>query len=354
VAKSKKRRRSLFVKIILYTLILSIIVGGFVVFNIYNRVYSPNVFIDSQKSGLIYINTGSTYDQVRDSLFSRGLILNMNSFEWVAEKKGYKNRVKPGRYRLKDGMSNEDLVNLLRSGEQEPITLRFNNLRLKEELAVEISEQLEADSIAIIELLHEPEYVEGLGFTVQNVMCMFIPNSYEFYWNTNANEFFDKMREEYDKFWSKSRKIKAKKLGLTPVEVSVLAAIVQKETSKNDEKPTVAGVYLNRLRKKMPLQADPTLIFALKDFSIKRVLNKHKKIDSPYNTYKNLGLPPGPITLPEISSIDAVLNAEEHEYIYFCAKDDFSGYHNFAESYKQHLKNARAWQKALNNKKIFK
>ncbi|MCI5056522.1 MAG: endolytic transglycosylase MltG [Flavobacteriales bacterium] len=349
-----KRRKSLITKIVLSVLAIIGIVGGFIVYDIYNRVYSPNVFIEGDDSGLFFIHTGANYDQVRDSLISHGLIKNENSFDWVAEKKGYKTRIKPGRYRLKDQMSNEDLVNLLRSGDQEPITLRFNNLRLKEDLAVVISEQLEADSMELIELLHEPDFVEQMGFSVQNVMCMFIPNTYEFYWNTDAAGFMQKMKKEYDKFWSKTRKSKAKKLGLTPKEVSILAAIVQKETSKNDEKPIVAGVYLNRLDKKMPLQADPTLIFALKDFSIKRVLNKHKKIDSPYNTYKNLGLPPGPITLPEVSSIDAVLNAEDHEYVYFCAKDDFSGYHNFAETYKQHLKNAKAWQKALNNKKIYK
>ncbi|NQY68796.1 MAG: endolytic transglycosylase MltG, partial [Flavobacteriales bacterium] len=215
-----------------------------------------------------------------------------------------------------------------------------------------IGKQIEADSISILTLLKDGHYLNRINVKSESVLSIFIPNTYEFYWDTSAQDFIQRMKKEYGEFWSVSRLKKAKKVGLSKIEVSVLASIIQKETSKNDEKPRIAGVYLNRLKKGMKLQADPTLIYALKDFTIRRVLNKHKLIDSPYNTYMNAGLPPGPICLPEIASIDAVLESESHNYLFFCAKEDFSGYHSFAASYGQHLLNARRYQRELNKRKI--
>ncbi|MDD2345751.1 MAG: endolytic transglycosylase MltG, partial [Bacteroidales bacterium] len=217
-----------------------------------------------------------------------------------------------------------------------------------------ISQQIEADSLSIINVLNDTAFILSKGFDHYNRISVFIPNTYEIWWNTTAQQLYDKMYSEYQKFWNEDRKNKAKLLNMNPLEVISLAAIVEQETSKKDERPKVAGVYLNRIKTGMPLQADPTLIFAAGDFSIRRVLNHHKEIESPFNTYKYTGVPPGPICVPSISSIDAVLDFENHNYIFFCAKDDFSGYHNFAVSYNEHLINARKYQAAMNRKKIMK
>lgn len=348
-----KKKKYLVLKFFLGFIFLLAAAGGIIAYKFYNMIYQPNVVLGEKKTEFFYIRTGSTLHDVVNSLYEKNYILNRNSFEWVAEKKKFKNNIHPGRYLIKSGMNNDELINLLRSGKQEPLRVTFNNIRLKHELASAISLFLEADSSAIMKLLEDENYCRNFGFNKENILCMFIPNTYEFFWNTSAEQFFERMKIEYDKFWNDERKTKAKNIGLTEKQVSVLASIVQNETHMNDEKPRVAGVYINRIKKDMLLQADPTLIFALKDFSIKRVLNIHKETESPYNTYKYKGLPPGPICIPEISSLDAVLNYEKHDYFYFCAKDDFSGYHNFAKTYAQHCINANSFQKALNKKKIY-
>ena len=282
------------------------------------------------------------------------IIKDRKSFEWLAEKKNYPSHVLPGRYRISEQMSNNDLINMLRSGKQEPLMVTFNNLRTLDELAGVIADQLEADSATFANYFHDPETAEQNGFTRENFPVMFIPDSYEFYWNTSPEEFVKRMKREYIAFWSKGRIQKAEKDDLSPEQVSVLASIVEQESLHSDENPLIAGVFINRLNKGIPLQSDPTIIFALQDFNIHRVLNKQKLIDSPYNTYRNRGLPPGPICIPSKSAIDAVLNYEDHNYLYFCAKPDFSGYHNFAKTLSQHNKNARLYQQALNRRKIFK
>ncbi|PCJ88446.1 MAG: aminodeoxychorismate lyase [Flavobacteriales bacterium] len=340
-------------KIFISLLVVLLLVGGYLGYQLHSMIYQPNVTLHGKETDFLYIPTGSELKDVVNLLYEKNYVINRNSFEWWAEKKKYKT-IKPGRYLIRADMSNDELIALLRSGEQVPINVIFNNIRLKQDLAGVIGRQLEADSVKFLQLLSDEEIAIKYGFTAESFLCMFIPNTYEFYWNTSSEEFAEKIAKEYKKFWNDSRKKKAKKLNLTQTEVSVLAAIVQKETKMNDEKPRVAGVYLNRLKKEMLLQADPTLIFALGKFDIHRVLNKHKKIDSPYNTYMHKGLPPGPITLPEISSIDAVLNSEQHDYLYFCAKSDFSGYHNFAKTYSQHKQNARKFQRALNKKGVYK
>lgn len=349
-----KKKKYTVIKILFSLFILAIIASGIIGYKFYRMIYQPNVVLGEKKTEFFYIPTGSSLPDVVNSLYEKNFILNRNSFEWVADKKKYRNNVHPGRYLLRAGMNNEELIDLLRSGKQEPVRVTFNNVRLKPELAGIISMYLEADSAHIMQMLEDADQCKKFGFNRENILCMFIPNTYEFYWNTSSVEFFQRMNDEYIRFWDNERKAKIKKTGLTEVQVSVLASIVQKETSMNDEKPRVAGVYLNRIKDDMLLQADPTLIFALKDFSIKRVLNIHKETESPYNTYKYKGLPPGPICIPEISSIDAVLNHEKHDYYYFCAKDDLSGYHNFAKTYAQHCLNASSFQKMLNKQKIFK
>ncbi len=340
-------------KILITALVLLTVVAGYSAWQFYAMVYNPNIgFTENDK--YFYIPTGSDFRQVSAVLSENGIIQNKASFDWVAEQKKYKLNIKPGRYLLKAGMSNNDLINLLRSGEQEPVTVTFNNVRLKEGLAGKVASFIEADSTELMQLLNDPVFVSKYGFNTVTFFTLFVPNTYEFWWNTSAEQFMERMASEYRAFWTDQRKYKAEKLGLSQSEVSILASIVQKETNRNDEKPTVAGVYLNRLKKGMLLQADPTLIFANRDFTARRVLNRHKRIDSPYNTYMYKGLPPGPICLPSPTSIDAVLNAKDHGYLFFCAKADGSGYHSFAVTYSEHRKNARAFQRELNRKKVYR
>jgi len=338
-------------KILLTIFFILILAGAGVVYYLYRQILAPNVSV-TKENEFVYLPTGSTFSQVVDSLQASGMLQNVASFQWVAERMGYPEKVKPGKYQLRDGMNNRELVQLLRSGKQVPVKLIFNNIRTKSDLAGKISRQLEVDSLQLLQLLNDSAVLSPLGFNTENILCMFIPNTYEVYWNMSAEKFFKKMDTEYESFWNKTRLQKAKDEGLTPIQVSVLASIVQSETSRNSEKSTIAGVYMNRLRKNWKLEADPTLIYAMNDFSIKRVLNEYKEIDSPYNTYKYFGLPPGPICLPEISSLEAVLNFSSHDYMYFCAREDLSGYHSFASDLKTHMLNARRYQAELNRRNI--
>jgi UPF0755 protein len=334
-------------------LVILICLGGASAWELYSIIYGSNVGLDKDKVYFL-VPTGSTYQDVSNALVEQGYIDSQATFDWVAEQKKYKLNVRPGRYRLKDGMSNNELVNLLRAGLQEPVMVTFNNVRFKEDLAGKVGKIIEADSTEIIDLLNSQSFVSEYGMTTTTFLTLFLPNTYEFWWNTSAEEFVERMAKEYKSFWTEERRTKAKNLGLSQSEVSILASIIQKETNKADEKPTVAGVYYNRLKKGMLLQADPTLVYANRDFSARRVLNKHKLIDSPYNTYKYKGLPPGPICLPSIQSLDAVLNIKSHNYLYFCAKPDGSGYHSFACTYNEHLQNAREFQRELNKRQVFK
>ena len=325
------------------------------VYELYSRVYQPNIVLPYNTEKYIYIPTSAEFHDVVKVLSENGLLINANSFEWLAKQKKYTSNIKAGRYKINRALNNNDLVNLLRSGKQTPIKVTFNNLRNKEQLAGRIASQIEADSLSIINYITDTTFLNKLQLTTDNVACLFIPNTYEFYWNTSVEGFVNRMVKEYSSFWNSSRKKKAAAIKLNYYQVSALASIVEKEQNiKRDERPEIAGLYLNRLKKRMKLESDPTLIFALNDFSIKRVLNKDKKVDSPYNTYKHKGLPPGPICIPSINAIDAVLNASDNKYIFMCAKEDFSGYHNFAKTYTKHLINARKYQKALNKRKIMR
>jgi len=334
--------------------LVAIMFFGYLAWEYYGRIYASNVDL-SQSSVEFYIKSNWTYDSVKTALVDQNIIKDKAGFEWVAQQKKYPELVKPGRYLIFDGMSNNKLINLLRIGEQKPVKVVVRSVRNKTQLAAQVSSYIEADSAQIMQKLTDPNFCSKYGFTTTSIFTLFVPNTYEFYWNTSAEEFIERMAREYKRFWTDERKTKARNIGLTQSEVFVLASIVQSEQGAHpDERDDVAGLYLNRLRKGMKLESDPTLIHALGDYSIKRVLNVHKQVDSPYNTYQNAGLPPGPILLPELSSLDAVLNASKHNYIFMCAKEDFSGYHNFAVSYREHINNAKRYQRELNKRKIFR
>jgi UPF0755 protein len=306
------------------------------------------------KTVLLYLPTGSTYEQVLDSINSGISIRNPGIFKMFAEKKRYPSNIKPGRYAIKGNLSYLQLLNMLRSGHQSPVNVTFNNIRTLNDLAGKVGNQIEADSADIIRFLIDSSNYSKDGFDRENIISVFIPNTYEFYWNTTAGEFYSRMLKEYRKFWNSERLAKAREKKLAPEEVSILASIIDCEASKTDEKPRIAGVYINRLRRNIPLQADPTIMFALNDFTVTRVLFRHLKTDSPYNTYMHAGLPPGPIGCPSISGLDAVLNAEQNDYLYFAAKADFSGYHNFSRTLAEHNRFAGLYQKELDKRKIFR
>jgi UPF0755 protein len=347
-----RRKKSFFKKFLWSLLFMILLSGSITAYVYYIKIFKPNVSLNYQEEAYIYIPSGADFEDVLQLLNDSGFISNASSFRWVAEQKKYTKRIKPGRYLIKNGLSNNNLVNLLRSGSQEPVKVVFNNLRTKEEFASKIAQQLELDSLELLSAMNENSFLYSVELNDYNVTSLFIPNTYEFYWNTSVETFLSRMAAEHHHFWNDSRKAKAKKLNLTQSQVSTLASIVQKETIKRDEQNVVAGLYINRLEKNMKLQSDPTVIFALGDFTIKRVLNKDLKFKSPYNTYLNKGLPPGPICIPSIGAIDAVLNPQSHDYIFMCAKEDFSGYHNFAKNGVQHTINARKYRKALNDRGI--
>ena len=318
----------------------------------YQVVYTPNILVD-QKDRMLLIPSGATFKQVQDQLYEGEYVSDLLSFSTLAKLMKYDQYIKPGRFLLSANMSNIQAIRLLRSGKQEPVDVTFNNIRLKTELASRLCENLEADSTQLLTFLNDAKFVEKYGFTTENILTMFLPNTYELYWTTDAQGVFERFNKEYTNFWNDQRLKKASNLNMSPKEVSILASIVESETNKPDEAPKVAGLYLNRLKRNIALQADPTLVFAAQDFTIKRVLNKHKEIDSPYNTYKYTGLPPGPIRIPSVNAINAVLNYEDHNYLYMCAKEDFSGYHNFATNLSTHQANARRYQRALSQAGIY-
>jgi UPF0755 protein len=321
-------------KITYFILILLIIAFfGFIFF--FKLLFADNIDNhSSKKEHVFYIHTGDSYSKVLKSLKEQHIIKDMESFKLVSSKLKYEESIKPGRYLIDNNTGNLQLVRKLRAGAQDPVKITFNNIQNKEQLAKRIAAQIEATETELLTEFNNQQFLDSLQLTEDNFPTIFLANTYEFYWNTSSREFISRMLKEYNKFWTEKRKAKAQAIGLTPTEVIILASIVQKESTKYDEYPIISGVYLNRLKIGMPLQADPTVLHALKKLGIsRRVLHADLKIQSPYNTYINKGLPPGPICLPELKSIDETLNAEEHNYLYFCAREDFSGYSNFAESW---------------------
>ncbi len=341
-------------KIFIYATLILLLSSAVLGFMLWNTAFRPNVTTGHEKSADLYIPSGSGFNEVMDILEEKGLIKNRSTLEWLAVRKNYPNNINPGRYRLEDGMNNNELVNMLRSGNQLPVNLVFINHRRIENIASVVARQIEADSADIVNLAGDNEFLESLGFDKDGIPALFIPNTYEFFWNTSAEQFYRRMKIEYERFWNGDRDSKRNSHGLTRLQVSTLASIVGEETVKREEMPVIAGVYLNRLNRGMRLQADPTIKYAIGDFTVNRILKVHLETDSPYNTYKYAGLPPGPIVIPSVQSIDAVLNASEHNYLYFCAREDFSGYHRFARTLSEHNRNARLYQDALNQRRVFK
>jgi UPF0755 protein len=330
---------------LIFFLLFSVLLISFS-FYAYQMVYTPNILVEKQDR-LLVIPEHATFKTVQDELHKGDYVQDLISFSFLAKLMSYDKQVKPGRFILHANMSNRDAIRLLRSGKQEPVRITFNNVRLIKDLSEKITRNLEMTpdefEAAVVKFAMSNPY----GFNKDNVMVMFIPNTYEVYYNIQPDELIERLHSEYDGFWTDERKARAKEIGFTPIEVSILASIVQAESIKRSEAPKIAGLYINRLKKGIALQADPTLVYAVGDFALKRVLNEHKEIDSPYNTYRNRGLPPGPINMPEINSIDAVLHYTPSDYYYMCAKEDFSGNHNFTNSYAEHLKNAGRYQRAL-------
>ena len=326
-----------------------LIYGGIVA----NQIFSKNTKF-SENELFLYVPTGASYEDVKEIIAP--FVENMNRFEIVASKRSYPENIKPGRFLFTKGMNSYQLVKALRSNL--PVNLAFNNQERLENLAGRVGSQIEADSLSLLTSFKDSIFLKENGFTDENVLAMFIPNTYEIYWNTSAVKFRDKMIKEYRNFWNKERTEKAVRQGLSPIEATILASIVHKESVKKDERPRIAGVYLNRMSQGMPLQADPTVIYAIKkksnDFDqvIKRVFYNDLTMTSPYNTYVNIGLPPGPIAMPDITALEAVLNPEKNNFIYFCASVEHFGYHEFAATLAEHSVNAKKYSDWINSQGV--
>ena len=338
-------------KKIIYTVIgIIILISGIIAYNYYQKIFGKAITKDIV---LLIYSTDSLVD-IKDKIAAYSK--SPSTFLFIAAKKNF-SKPKSGRYLLKEGMSNNELVNMLRSGNQNALKVSFNNQDTLEKFAGRIAEQLEIDSISILNSFADDRFLSENKLTTKSVLQICIPNSYQIYWNISADGFRDKLLSEYHRFWNSSRLEKAKKLKMSKEEVIALASIVQKETAKNSERPIVAGLYLNRLKDGWPLQADPTVIYSIKeikgqDYAVKRVLTADLEIDSPYNTYKNTGLPPTLISMPDISSIDAVLNADNHNYMYMCASVEKLGFHAFAKTLTQHNNNAAKYHIWLNKQGV--
>ncbi|MDZ4716137.1 MAG: endolytic transglycosylase MltG [Cytophagales bacterium] len=315
-------------------------------FYFYQIVYTPNILVE-RSDRLFVIKSGTLYRQVLSDLDRQGFVNDMVSFGFLARLKNFDRKIQPGRYMLRRNMTNLAAIDALTVGRRELVSVTFTNVRLMDELDERITKNTGVTPDEFKKALYAFVADNTDGFTRENILCMFIPNTYQVYYNVVPEELISRMNDEFNRFWSEERKKKAAALGMTPIAVSILASIVQAETVKQDEAPRIAGLYINRLQKGIPLQADPTLVFAVGDFTLKRVLNEHKEVVSPYNTYKHAGLPPGPINMPSIASIDAVLDYEKSNYVYMCAREDFSGYHNFATNLQAHNANAARYQRAL-------
>jgi len=328
-----------------FILILLIIGGAFAI-----KILSPAFKTD--KVTYLCIDDKENYETILQQLETQSQIKDIHLFRHLASFMKYPQNIKIGKYEIQPQLNYLELVRMLRNGNQVPVNLTFNNIRLKKDFVERIGSQLMFGQEALSEKLDDPAVCQSLGFDTTTVMSMFIPNTYQVYWTISVNRFLERMKKEYTGFWTDERLKKAQAIPLSPVEVSVLASIVEEETAAQSEYPVVAGLYINRLRKGMLLQADPTVKFAVGDFELRRILNTHLEVNSPYNTYKNPGLPPGPIRIPSIAGIDAVLNYTHHNYLYMAAKADFSGRHNFAVTLSEHNRNADNWREALNRNNI--
>lgn len=347
MALQKKTKKRLIIGVLL---LLLLVAGTTTALFVRNQLTQP---FQLSETAYIYIDEQKDFEKIVNQLNQLGMP-SEKIFRQLSERMKYIPQIKTGRYAIKDGMNTIDVVRILRAGQQDPVRLTFNNIRLRENLAGRLSSQLMLDSTALLNRLNDQSLIDSLGFNADNFSVMFIPNTYEVWWDTSVESLIHRMKREYNTFWNENRLTKANALNLSPVEVSILASIVEEEATYADEYSTVAGLYLNRLQRGMRLEADPTVKYAVGDFSLRRILFRHLEVESPYNTYKVEGLPPGPIRIPSISAIDAVLSPRDHNYLFMCAKDDLSGRHNFAVTHAEHARNARRYQQALNNLKIYK
>ncbi|KAA6322538.1 hypothetical protein EZS27_027930 [termite gut metagenome] len=348
IQKNKKRLVLLLIAIGGILLLLGLIKGGQYYYYYVHPQFYPS------RTVYFYIDRDDNIDSVYNKLSKEGTSTGMKGFRRLAEKHRYAENIRCGRYAIQPNDNARTLFFRLSRGYQTPKNLIIGSARTREALARNLGKQIMADSAEIAQQLYDTTLCAKLGFNEETLMCLFIPDTYQVYWTVSPNELLERMKKEYDRFWNEERLAKAKDIGLTAGEISILASIVEEETNNNDERPVVAGLYINRLKRGMPLQADPTVKFALQDFALRRITNRHLGTDSPYNTYKHKGLPPGPIRNPSIKSIDSVLNYAKHNYIYMCAKEDFSGTHNFATNLAGHHANARKYQQALNKRKIYR
>ena len=338
-------------RIALAVLIILFLIGGILGFLAYKAIYSDNFQIEEATT--LFIPEGADFNQLQDSLVSNNIISNAQSFKWVAQLMKFEN-VKPGKYIIQPDWNNRECIQYLRLGQQTPVNVTFNNIRTVDELAGIFSKYLAEDSLDYLEAIMDSSFHNQNGYNPQTIISMFIPNTYEMYWNTSPGNILARMKTEHERFWNEERLKLQEESGFTKIEIYTLASIVQKETNIASEKPVMAGVYINRLNRGIPLQADPTVVFGVGDFTIRRVLNKHIAFDSPYNTYMYKGLPPGPIFMPDVNTIDAVLNYERHNYLYFCASPDKIGAHDFARTLTEHNRNANRYRRWLNKQKIYK
>ena len=313
------------------------------------KFFGPTVHAPKEK--FFYVPTGETYQGVKKSLNELDIVSGEKWFDWATRMIGFRT-IKPGRYEIKRGMSLVNLVRMLKNGRQTPVNLVITKLRTKESLASKVGSSFECDSTQMIQFLNNRDSLQAYGLDSATVMAAAMPFTYTIKWNTTPRRVFEQFYTAYKTFWTAERKKKADSLGFSPVEVSTLASIIDEETNAPTDKPFIASVYVNRLEKGMPLQADPTLKYALKNFGLKRILNEHKNVQSPYNTYANKGLPPGPICTPALETIDAVLDSPKTEYLYFVANSTFDGTHVFTTNYSEHMKYARLYQQELNKRNI--
>jgi len=343
-------------KLFLFIIPFGSIALGFFGYRSYKTFFAVNTNFESE-SFKLYINPNSNFDNISNQL--NPTLKSSYYFSLAAKKKGYSSRVKSGLYIIPKESNNNEIINILRS-ESEAVKVTFNNHERLENLAGRISKQISLDSVSLLSAFYDKSFLDHIGFDTKNAISMYLPNTYEFFWDTSVQNFRNKMLESYNRFWNKARISKTKKIGLSQQDISVLASIVQRESVMKDERPRIAGVYLNRLKKRMRLQADPTVIFALKKQSenfnkkIRRVLYKDLRVKSPYNTYKNRGLPPGPICMPDLDAIDAVLNAENHDFLYFVADPENKGYHLFGKNIREHNANKKKYIRWINKNKVYR
>ncbi|MBT8321804.1 MAG: endolytic transglycosylase MltG [Eudoraea sp.] len=341
-------------RLLLIVVFLGLVGGGLFAYMVYDTFFLPNTRFNNEEA-FVYVSSDADFDEVKSIL--EPLLEDVDAFEAVAKRKQYINNVRPGKYAIRKGMNNNEIVNALRIGNI-PVKVSFNNQETLPLLAGRIASQIEADSISLLSAMIDDAFLQENGISPEAALGIYLPNSYELYWDTAAEEFRDRMLQEYNRFWNAERRKKAEDIGLSPMQVTALASIVHKETSKVEERPRVAGVYLNRLRRNMLLQADPTVIYAIKkesgnyDTVIKRVLYRDLALDSPYNTYRYPGVPPGPIAMPDISAVEAVLKAEKHKYLYFVADVEAFGYHKFAETLSQHNRNKVQYVRWINGQNV--